>query len=71
MPKGSRTVSTKREWTIEETGALIAELELLRTPAEIAAALARDEEDVQAKMAALALSYPSPSRKAANAKRRH
>jgi hypothetical protein len=45
----------RKEWSIEEVGALVADLKLLRPPTEIAGELGRDEEDVLEKMTELGL----------------
>ncbi len=45
-----------RDWSVEETGSLVTDLSLLRSPAEIASALGRKEEDVKERMAQLGLS---------------
>jgi hypothetical protein len=44
-----------REWTIDEVGELIAGVQLLRTPTELASALNRDPREVEEKIGELGL----------------
>jgi hypothetical protein len=46
----------RKEWTIEEIGNLVAGVQLLRPPAELASALDRDEQEVLDKSEELGLS---------------
>jgi hypothetical protein len=48
-----------KDWTTADLGELAAELKLLRPPAEVAAALGREESEVIDKM--LELGLPAPS----------
>ncbi len=44
-----------RDWTVAEVGELIAGVQLLRTPTELAAALNREPREVEEKIADLGL----------------
>ena len=58
-----RRLSMKKEWSIEDVGELVAGLKLLKSPAEMASALGRDEQDVLDRMAQLGLEPPAMSRR--------
>ncbi len=51
-----------RDWTVAEVGELIAGVQLLRTPTELAAALNRQPQEVEEKIADLGLAQREPAR---------
>jgi hypothetical protein len=59
-----------RDWTIEEQGELIREMQLMRPTTEIASALQRDEADVLEKIGELGLDSGQGARDATPAANR-
>jgi hypothetical protein len=50
-------MSSSREWTVEEVGVLVSNIDLLTTPAELSSALGRDEQEIMNKIAELGLTH--------------